>query len=50
MEGSVCPAPYGVVRGVFPRLKAIAMIQIMGRLPVIEDLVAVLYRREKGSN
>ena len=34
---------------VLPGLKAVAMVQVVGGFPVIEDLIAVLDGREGGS-
>jgi len=50
MDADVQPAADGIVRGVLPSLKAIAMAQVMGRFPVVEGLIAVLDRRKQGSN
>src|SRR5690242_6841586 len=42
MYTSVCPATDGILRRVLPGLQSIAMIEIVRRLPIVEDLVAVL--------
>jgi hypothetical protein len=49
MDASVCPAADSILRGVLPRLKSIAMIQIVCRLPVVEHFVTVLNGRVQGS-
>lgn len=44
MQADVEPTPYGILGGILPRLQSIPMIKIMRRLPIIEDLVAILDR------
>ena len=44
MEADVEPAPYGVVGRVLPGLEAVAVGEVVSRLPVVECLVAVLDR------
>lgn len=44
MEADVEPASDGIVGRVFPGLQAVAMAEVMSRFPVVEGLVAVLYR------
>lgn len=46
MERDVEPASDGIIGRVLPGLEAIAMAQIVGRLPVVEGLVTVLDRSE----
>lgn len=48
VKSSIGPASNGVDWGVFPRLEAVAMVEVMCWLPIVEDFVAVLYGREKG--
>ena len=48
VEGHVQPAADGVVGRVLPRLQAVAMAEVVGGLPVVEGLVAVLDRGEEG--
>lgn len=48
MDGNIKPTPQCIVGGVFPRLQTISTAHIMCRLPVVEGLVAVLYRRIEG--
>jgi len=45
MYANVCPASNSIHWGVFPSLQSVAVIEIMGRFPVVEDLIAILYRR-----
>jgi hypothetical protein len=42
VEASISPAADSVDRGVFPCLKSIVMIEIVGRFPKIEHFVTVL--------
>ena len=46
MQDDVCPASDGIGRGQFPGLEAIFVVEIVSRLPVVEDLIAVLDRAE----
>jgi hypothetical protein len=48
MQAGVSPAPDRVDGRILPRLEARAMAEVVGRLPVVEDLVAVLNGREEG--
>jgi len=50
MEAGIGPASDGIFRGVFPGLQAVSMVEVVARLPVVEDLVAVLNRRKGGSD
>lgn len=45
MEGKICPTSNGILWRVLPSLQAIAMAEIVCRLPVIEGLITILYRR-----
>lgn len=45
MYDDVQPTPDGKFGRVLPRLKSIPTVKVMGRLPVIENLVTVLNRR-----
>lgn len=47
VEAHVCPTPDSVFRGVLPRLHAITMVEVMCGLPVVVDLIAVMYRGEE---
>ncbi len=42
MESDIEPAADGVVGRVFPRLQAVAMAEIVGRLLIVKCLIAVL--------
>jgi hypothetical protein len=42
VDGDVQPAADGIVRRVLPGLQAVAMTKVVGGLPVVEGLVAVL--------
>ena len=48
MKDHIEPAPDRINRRVFPCLKAVTLIQIMRRLPEVKDLIAILYRCQKG--
>lgn len=48
MKRNVKPAANGIIWGILPGLEAIAMGEIMGWLPVVERLIAVLDGREQG--
>ena len=50
MDPCVCPASDCVDGGVFPGLKTVAMIEVMGRLPVVEYLVAIMDWRVEGGD
>lgn len=50
MKRDIKPAADGIVGRVFPRLQAVAVRQVMRRLPVVECFVAVLDRRKGGGN
>lgn len=50
MKRNVKPAANGIIWGILPGLEAIAMGEIMGWLPVVERLVAVLDWREQSSD
>jgi len=50
MEANVQPAADGKVGRVFPCLEAVAMAQVVGGLPVVERLVAVLDRGKHGGD
>lgn len=45
----VKPAPDRVLGGILPSLQTIAMIEIMRRFPIVEHLIAILYRSIKCS-
>jgi hypothetical protein len=49
VESRIRPAPDGILGRVLPRLQSIAVVEVVRRLPVVEDLVTVLDGREKGS-
>lgn len=52
-EGVKCdiePAANGIVGRVFPRLQAVAVREVVRRLPVVERLVAVLDGRKGGGD
>jgi hypothetical protein len=42
MQAGISPAANGVFGRVLPRLESIAMVEIVGGLPVVEDLITVL--------
>lgn len=44
VQPSVCPAANSVDRRILPGLEAIVVVQIMSRLPEVEDFIAVLDR------
>jgi hypothetical protein len=46
MKSNIEPTPNRVFRRIFPGLKAVSMIQVMGWFPVIENLITVLNRRQ----
>ena len=48
VEDDVEPTADSIVWRIFPRLKTIAMRQVVSRLPVIERLIAILNRSEPG--
>ena len=50
VDGDVEPAADGVVGRVLPGLQAVAMAEVVGGLPVVEGLVAVLDRGEEGGD
>ena len=45
MESKVRPTSNCILWGVLPSLQPISMTEIMGGFPIIEGLVAILYRR-----
>lgn len=47
MEHYVQPAADRIVGRVLPRLEAIPVREVVRRLPVVERLIAILYRREE---
>ena len=49
MQGNIQPAPNRILGRVLPGLQSIVMAEIVRRFPVIERLVAVLYRGIEGS-
>lgn len=50
VKRNVKPAANGIIRGILPGLEAIAMGEVMGWLPVVERLVAVLDWRKQSSD
>lgn len=50
MKRNVKPAANGIIGRILPGLEAIAMGEVMGRLPVVEGLVAVLDWGKQSSN
>lgn len=50
VDGDVQPAADGIVGRVLPGLQAVAMAEVVGGLPVVEGLVAVLDGREEGGD
>ncbi len=50
VNGNVQPAADGIVGRVLPGLQAIAMAEVVGGLPVVERLIAVLDGREEGGD
>ena len=42
MRRDIQPASNGVDRGVLPGLEPVSMAEIMGRLPEVEDFIAIL--------
>jgi hypothetical protein len=49
VQGNIQPAPNCILGRVLPGLQSIVMAEIVRRFPVIERLVAVLYRGIEGS-
>lgn len=50
VKRNVKPAANGIIGRILPGLEAIAMGEVMGRLPVVEGLVAVLDWGKQSSN
>lgn len=50
MKRYVEPASDSIVWGILPGLQAVAMGEIMGRLPVVECLITILNWRKQSSD